>query len=514
MTASTGCSWNAETEAGRRRRRVRWEVRGRVQGVGFRPFVHRLAVRLGLSGWVANSAAGAILELEGEDRKLALFRQALVQELPYPGQVEQIQETDSADLGEPSSAGRPLFAIRPSQETGPAKPCLPADLAPCPECVRELFDPRDRRYRYPFLSCPSCGPRFSIVQALPFDRARTSLAAFPLCAECRAEYDDPGDRRFHGQTIACPRCGPRLVLRTTQGAVVASGEEALGQAEETLRQGGIVALKGLGGFQLLVDARDDDAVRRLRQRKNRPAKPLALLVPDLPAAHRLCHLDAAEQQILASPQAPIVLLHRRAEADVAPSVAPDLPWLGLMLPATPLHHLVARDLGFPLVATSGNRSEEPLCICDEEALDRLASIADIILTHDRDIVRPLDDSVVQVVLGRVMVLRRARGYVPEPVPLDRCRQGVWALGGHLKSTFAFALDGAAMLSQHLGDLDTPLARRGLTRALDDYRNLFQPPTSLVVRDLHPDYASTLAAHELADKAYLPQAAVQHHEAHV
>jgi hydrogenase maturation protein HypF len=342
------------------------------------------------------------------------------------------------------------------------------------------------------------------------------MSAFPLCPGCAQEYADPTNRRFHAQTIACPACGPRLSLCQKEGKVLAQDDDALRKAEETLVAGGIVALKGVGGFQLLVDARNEDAVQRLRKRKGREAKPFAILVRDRNQASELCHGHDAEWQILDSPKAPIVLLPRRQGVSIASAVALDLPWLGLMLPASPLHYLIAHDLGIPLVATSGNRSEEPLCTDDAEAFDRLRDIADVFLTHDRAIARPLDDSVVQVVDGRPMVLRRARGYVPEPLPCDLPAATLpWlAVGGHLKNTVALSVGDKVVMSQHLGDLDSPAAREGFTRAIGDYLTLFQVEPAAIICDAHPDYASTVWAEEQAAARGIPLYRVQHHQAHV
>lgn len=491
--------------------RHRWEIEGIVQGIGFRPFVARQAIRLGLTGWVANTSRGAVLEVQGASAALQQFFAELAARLAFPGLLSQPGTAlldpipDEAD-----------FVIRPSLADSLPGPCLQADQAPCPDCLRELLDPADRRFRYPFLSCTQCGPRFSIVRRIPYDRSNTTMAAFRLCPACVREYGDPTDRRFHAQTIACPWCGPRLSLCDSRGQVLARDDEALRQAEAALLDGLIVALKGVGGFQLLVDARNQKAVQRLRKRKGREAKPFALLVRDLYQAGQLCQGGDAEWRILGSSKAPIVLLPRRSDARIAPAVAPDLPWLGLMLPASPLHYLICQDLGIPLVATSGNRSEEPLCIADAEAFDRLGNIADLFLTHDRPIARPLDDSVVQVVDGRPMVLRRARGYVPEPVPCDQptAIEPLLALGGHLKNTIALSVGEKIVMSQHLGDLVSPAARQGFSNAIHDYLTLFQVEPAAIICDAHPDYASTVWAEEQASARGLPLYRVQHHQAHV
>lgn len=483
-----------------------------VQGVGFRPFLVRLARQWGMTGWVANSTRGAVFEVQGPPPRLGQFLAALRSQLPSLADCHDVQMTARLPPV-PAEVG---FAIRPSMAAAQARPCVPPDLAPCAECVRELFDPHNRRFRYPFLSCTACGPRFSILFRLPFDRDNTSLADFPMCPACAAEYADENDRRFHAQTIACPACGPRLSLLAASGRVLAHEEDALRRAEQAVLAGQIVALKGLGGFQLVVDARDESAVRRLRQRKHREAKPFALLVRDLGMASELCFVNGAEAQALASPQTPIVILERRGAAEVAPSVAPDLPWLGLMLPATPLHHLLADDLGIPLVATSGNRSEEPLCYADADALRRLGDIADVFLTHDRPIVRPLDDSVVQVVAGRRMVLRRARGFVPQAIccRMPKDAPALLAVGGHLKNSVAVTIHDQVLLSQHLGDLDTWAARQGMERAVADLEQLFGVKPQGIICDAHPDYAPTVWAEQQAERRRVPLLRVQHHQAHV
>ncbi len=491
--------------------RHRWEIEGLVQGIGFRPSVVRLATRLGLTGWVANTSRGAVIEVQGESVDLARFAAAVQAKLRSLGSSGCSRSAPATPI--PDESG---FVIRPSLTASSPSPCLPPDQAPCLDCLRELLDPRDRRFRYPFLSCTQCGPRFSILQKLPFDRENTTMSAFPLCSICAEEYADPTDRRFHAQTIACPACGPRLQLCNPRGTVLAGDDDALRKAEAALLDGRIVALKGVGGFQLLVDARNQNAVQRLRRRKHREAKPFALLVRDLRHAGQLCHGGDAAWQILGSPKAPIVLLPRRSDAPVAPAVAPDLPWLGLMLPASPLHYLIAHDLGIPLVATSGNRSEEPLCIADAEAFARLRDIADVFLTHDRPIARPLDDSVVQVVEGQPMVLRRARGYVPEPVPchLPHPSPTLLAVGGHLKNTIALTVGGQVMMSQHLGDLDSPAARDGFTNAIGDYLTLFQVQPAAIICDAHPDYASTVWAEEWAVARGITLCRAQHHQSHI
>jgi hydrogenase maturation protein HypF len=386
------------------------------------------------------------------------------------------------------------------------------DLATCDACRRELFDPDDRRYRYPFINCTHCGPRYSIIDSLPYDRARTSMRGFAMCPACAKEYHDPADRRFHAQPNACPVCGPHLEWWSNSGAVLAVRDEALRAAVDALRRGLIVAIKGLGGFHLMVDARQEYSVRRLRHRKHREEKPLALMYPSLAEVRRDCEVGAQEARLLASAEAPIVLLRRRTDvhSNVAASVAPGAPTLGVMLPYTPLHHLIAADFGAALVATSGNLSDEPICTDERDAVVRLSRIADAFLVHDRPILRHVDDSIVRVVAGREMVLRRARGYAPLPVRLSEDAPRLVAVGAHLKCAVAVTSGSNVFISQHLGDLETPQAVEAFERAMHDLKGLFHAAPETVVADLHPDYFSSRYARELG----LPVATVQHHLAHV
>lgn len=484
--------------------RVRVVLRGAVQGVGFRPFVHRLASGLGLSGWVCNSLQGVVVEVEGPPPAVQEFLLRLEPECPP---AARIQSCESMHL---APAGYEGFAIRPSEGGGEPQALILPDLATCAECRRELLDPANRRYRYPFINCTHCGPRFSIIESMPYDRPRTTMRHFAMCPACRAEYETPADRRFHAQPNACPVCGPHLELWSATGAVLAEREEALQGAEAALRAGQIVAVKGLGGFHLMVDARDAEAVARLRQRKHREEKPLALMFPSLEQVRAVCAVDALEARLLQSVEAPIVLLRRQARGEVAENVAPGNPRLGIMLPYTPLHHLLMADLGFPVVATSGNLSDEPICTEEHEALQRLAGMAEVFLVHNRPIARHVDDSIARVLLGREQILRRARGYAPLPVTLRRELPPLLAFGAHLKTTVAVAGGRHVFLSQHLGDLDTAEARRAYGRAVADLPQLLQQRPALAVCDLHPDYASTRQARQSG----LPCRAVQHHAAHV
>jgi hydrogenase maturation protein HypF len=484
--------------------RARVTLRGAVQGVGFRPFVYRLATELGLRGWVSNSLQGVLAEVEGSEPAVQQFLLRLQPECPPAARIHSCESVHLAP------AGYTGFEIRASEASGEQQALILPDLAICAECRRELMDPANRRHRYPFINCTHCGPRFSIIESMPYDRPRTTMRHFAMCPACQAEYDDPADRRFHAQPNACPVCGPQLTFWDASGAVQAAREEALQRAEAALRAGQILALKGLGGFHLLVDARNPEVVARLRQRKHREEKPFALMFPNLAQVEQVCDVNALEARLLQSPEAPIVLLRRRARGEVADNVAPGNPCLGIMLPYTPLHHLLLTDLGFPLVATSGNLSDEPICTDEHEALRRLAGIADGFLVHNRPIARHVDDSIVRVMLGRELVLRRARGYAPLPVTLPVELPPLVACGAHLKATVAVAAGRHVFLSQHLGDLETDEARAAYQRALADLPALLRQTPRLAVCDLHPDYVSTRATQQSG----LPWLAVQHHVAHV
>jgi hydrogenase maturation protein HypF len=463
--------------------RRRFAVRGVVQGVGFRPFVFGLARRHGLAGFVLNDGSGVVIEAEGELEALDAFAAGLVGEAPPLARVEAVE----AQAVEPR--GESGFAIAESAPTGRTA-LIPPDVATCTDCLRELFDPADRRYRYPFVNCTQCGPRFTIVREVPYDRPNTTMAGFPLCADCRREYEDPLDRRFHAEPIACPACGPRLSL-------------PLEEAVALLSAGSILAVKGLGGYHLACDATNEDAVARLRARKHREDKPFAVMTNE-PAA--LAVVGREEDELMRSRERPIVLVERRAEGGVAPSVAPGTRWLGLMLPYTPLHHLLLHDFGGPLVMTSGNRSDEPISYEDQEARERLGAIADAFLGHDRPIHRRCEDSVFR----SEFPIRRSRGHAPGAVrlPVGPARPLV-AAGAELKSTFCVVHGREAFLSPHLGDIDTELAYRAFAADLDLYLQMLDMRPEVIAHDLHPEYLATKWA--LAQDAEL--IGVQHHHAH-
>lgn len=485
--------------------RVGLTVRGVVQGVGFRPGVCRVARELGLTGFVRNGRGAVRIEAQGarvEELVAALWV------LPAPIAVEHLDGEELPDGSETS------FEIAPSDEAAAVEAALPPDLAVCVDCAAEIDDPKARRHRYPFTNCTRCGPRFSIVEALPYDRARTSMKLFELCADCALEYASPADRRFHAEPIACPACGPALTLLDPSGKKLAAREEALQRAAALLRQGGILALRALGGFQLLTDATDEAAVRRLRQRKHREEKPFAVLFESLEQAQRHLFLSNEAARALTSPEAPIMLVRRREASSVATAVAPDNPRLGALLPYSPLHRVLAKAVGRPLVCTSGNRSEEPMCTGVTEALAELGTIADELLVHNREIVRPIDDSVAELGPTGLRLVRRARGFAPRPVAGIDTTRTVLALGAHMKSTVALLHRGQIVPSQHLGDLETLAAIAGLERAVDDLCRFFDAAPDVVACDLHPDYASSELGERLAVRFGVPLVRVQHHHAHV
>jgi hydrogenase maturation protein HypF len=541
--------------------RLKLAMRGAVQGVGFRPFVFRLASELGLHGWVNNSSQGVFIQVEGQRDVVEKFLLRLETEKP-PRSFIQSLETSWLD-----AVGYNGFNIRESETGGDKTTLVLPDIATCPDCLREIFDPGNRRYRYPFTNCTNCGPRFSIIESLPYDRANTSMKAFPMCPQCQAEYEDPTNRRFHAQPNVCPVCGPQIELWESrrpalrdENAGVAQGPprfdkrgyDALLAAAQAVKDGKIVALKGLGGFQLLVDARNDRAVQLLRERKQREEKPFALMFPSLDAIKAICEVSPLEERLLRSPESPIVLLQKLStlNSQLSTSIAPGNPHLGAMLPYTPLHHLLMAELGFPVVATSGNLSDEPICTDEHEALERLGGIADVFLVHNRPIVRHVDDSIVRVLLDRELVLRRARGYAPLPVQLRSAECGtrnttsegassaktpnsefrtpnskvVLAVGAHLKNTVALAVGPQVFLSQHIGDLETEQAHTAFRRVIADFEELYEAKPQIVAADLHPDYLSTRYAREIgraelllgqdAQQRVPTVAGVQHHIAHV
>ena len=477
----------------------RIEVRGVVQGVGFRPFVWRLAERHGVTGRVRNVSGAVEIHAEGSPEALDAFEDAIATEAPPLAHVESLVWTPGV------LEGLGAFDVERSID-GDGDRLVSGDAATCAACLTELFDPNDRRFRYPFINCTDCGPRFTIIEALPYDRERTSMRTFPMCADCRREYEDPGDRRFHAEPVACPTCGPRLSMI---GAADPAADP-IEAAATLIGEGGILALKGLGGFHLACDATDAAAVDRLRDRKRRPDKPFAVMVADEAAAREWFAPTGAELTALSSWRAPIVLI--AAARPLAPSVAPGFARHGAMLPSTPLHHLLMRAVGRPLVMTSGNASEEPICVTNEDATSRLSSIADAVLAHDRPVVARYDDSVVRVRTGDAVpsVVRRARSSAPTPIDLAADVPPILGTGALLHGAFCLAHGRRAFLSQHLGDLDTEESMAAYREALDRFRRVFRIEPELAVHDLHPDFMTTRFAASLG----LPTVAVQHHHAHV
>jgi hydrogenase maturation protein HypF len=495
MQASGG-----QASAARTRRAIR--VHGAVQGVGFRPAVYRMARGARLAGFVRNDSEGVWIEVEGDGDALARFTDAIVRDAPPLARIAGIEVVELAPRGEHE------FVVLGSAAGALTRAIVPADAATCDACLWELLDPRDRRHRYPFINCTDCGPRFTIVRDIPYDRVKTTMDVFFMCRRCRAEYEDPSNRRFHAEANACPECGPRVAL-IERGRRIAEGDEAIVAAVERLGAGAIVAVKGLGGYQLAVDAADDAAVRRLRDRKRRPHKPFAIMAPDLGAVAAIAEVDDVARDALRSPARPIVLLPALSRA-VASSVAPALRDVGVMLPTTPLHHLLF-DGGPPLlVMTSGNLAEEPIARDDDEALATLGGVADAFLVHDRPIHTRADDSVVRVVAGGAQPVRRARGFVPDAIALRDDGPSVLAVGPQLKSTVCLTRGAEAYLSQHVGDLDGVEAQAFFEEVVDKLTTLLGVQPVAVAHDLHPDYAST----RWALRSPLRRIPVQHHHAHV
>ncbi|MEU8361559.1 carbamoyltransferase HypF [Nonomuraea sp. NPDC048882] len=491
-------------------KRVDVHVEGIVQGVGFRPFVYSLANRLGLAGRVRNDVNGVHIEVEGAHAGVEEFLTALERDAPALSEIERVTVVSA----EP--AGHSGFTIATSDPSGPLRALVSADTATCDDCLSELADPAGRRHRYPFINCTNCGPRFTIVRGVPYDRLRTTMAGYRMCDDCAREYHDPGDRRFHAQPTCCPACGPRLRLRDARGVDLCG--DPVSCAVTLLRAGRVVAVKGLGGYHLAVTASDERAVATLRGRKHREEKPFAVMAADLAQARRLCEIDDAAAALLTSRARPIVLLPRRRDtpdasaARVAPSVAPGSHNLGLMLPYTPLHHLLLAELAEPIVLTSGNVSDEPIAYEDADALTRLGGVADAFLLHDRAIHTRTDDSVVKPASGEVTVLRRARGYAPEPLALRRpAPRPVLGCGAELKSTFCLLHGRRAFVSHHLGDLENYDTLRAFAASIEHYCGLFGIRPELIAHDLHPDYLSTRHALEQTGVEHV---GVQHHHAHI
>ncbi len=488
--------------------RLRIDVRGIVQGVGFRPFVYRLAHKYNLSGWVRNTSGNVTIEVEGRREDIDSFLLSLKNEAPPVARVQDIK------TGKIHATGQSGFVIQDSEaRAGEYQPVSP-DIVTCAQCLKEIFDPADRRYLYPFTNCTNCGPRFTIIKDIPYDRPLTTMSKFRMCPECQAEYDDPLDRRFHAQPNACPKCGPSLQLTDGEDGNIAC-KDIPAEAARLLCQGNILAVKGMGGFQLACDATSREAVLKLRQRKKRPGKPFALMMASIEDIKKHCTVSPEEEGLLLSAQAPIVLLRWNKDiSDVTDEAAKNNKYLGVMLPSTPLHHILTRYARRPLVMTSGNLSEEPICRDNDEALRRLAGIADYFILHDRDIYSRYDDSVFMVAGDRARAVRRARGYAPSPILLPRKAVQILACGADEKNAFCLTRDENAFLSQHIGDMDNTETLEHFQNTLELYRRLFRVEPELIVHDLHPEYNSTKYALALAAEKRIKTLAVQHHHAHI
>jgi hydrogenase maturation protein HypF len=494
----------AGPDTGREGRRLR--ICGTVQGVGFRPWVHRVAAEEGLTGSVHNDAAGVVVEVFGPRAAVERVRSRLECERPAAARVREIREECIPGPGPRS------FSILASEGDAERRVSIPPDLGLCDACLRELRDPADRRHRYPFTNCTDCGPRFSIATDVPYDRHTTTMSAFPMCAACRREYEDPADRRFHAEPIACPACGPKVAWLDADGGPI-EVEDPIDAAARALCDGSIVAVRGLGGFNLVCDATASEVVKRLRERKRRPAKPFAVMVADLDAAHRLARVGDAEARLLESPESPIVLLAARPDAEpLAPEVAPGLSLVGVMLAYTPLHQLLLAAVGRPLVMTSGNLADEPIAVANAEALVRLRGIADAFLVHDREIANRCDDSIARVICGAPAVLRRARGWVPRPIPVPvPFPEPVLACGAQQRNAVCLGVGDLAFPGPHVGDLETPEAFDAFCEGIERLERFVGVRAEVLACDLHPDYLSTRYAQERPARRRI---AVQHHHAHV
>ncbi|HXZ29612.1 MAG TPA: carbamoyltransferase HypF, partial [Dehalococcoidia bacterium] len=481
-------------------------VRGVVQGVGFRPFVYGLAVKHNLKGWVYNTSEDVRIEVEGAAESVRRFERELKTEAPPLTHIEDVAVKYHPPVGYKD------FEIRQSQAQKGKYQLVSPDVATCHACLTELLNPEDRRYRYPFTNCTNCGPRFTIIEDMPYDRPRTTMRYFQMCSQCQAEYDNPLDRRFHAQPNACPKCGPEVELVDNHGNLVADSNP-IAATGKLIREGKIVAIKGLGGFLLACDATNNIAVRTLRQRKKRPSKPLAIMVATLEEAKRHCYVSSEERELLTSPQSPIVLMRCREGSYVSREVAPNLQFLGVMLPYTPLHHILLRDVGLPLVMTSGNLSEEPIARDNDEALRRLSGIADYFLIHNRDIYSRYDDSVAMVERRTSQLVRRARSYAPYPIRLAFKTRQVLGCGTEEKNTFCLTKDNYAFLSQHIGDMENMETLEHFDNTISLYKRLFHIEPEIAAHDLHPDYLATKYAWDLGESG-MKLVPVQHHHAHV
>jgi hydrogenase maturation protein HypF len=488
------------------KQRLALKVFGVVQGVGFRPFIYQLAQKHRMNGWVRNTSGCVEIEAEGTEAALATFKNEIESKAPPAARIEHIESKEI-----PLSGGSGFSILQSIPKTGEYQLISP-DLATCKECQQEIFDPENRRFRYPFTNCTNCGPRFTIIRDIPYDRPNTTMSSFKMCPDCQSEYDNPMDRRFHAQPNACPVCGPQLMLTDRHGIEIPG--DPLSEACRLLRESKILAIKGLGGFLLACDATNENVVVLLRERKKRPSKPFAVMLSSINEAEKYCHMSQEERELLASPACPIVLLETKPGQGLALSVAPGLRYLGVMLPYTPLHHLIMKETGLPLIMTSGNLSEEPIARDNDEALRRLKGIADYFLVHNRDIHVRYDDSVTMHALGETRVIRRARGLAPEPIELAFRLPQILACGGELKSAFCLTRDNYAFLSQHVGDLENAETLENYEQIIQVYKKLFRIEPELIACDIHPDYLSTRYANEAALRSGPAAIPVQHHHAHI
>jgi hydrogenase maturation protein HypF len=485
-------------------KRARYLFAGIVQGVGFRPFIYRLAVRHGLAGFVQNRPDGVLVEVQGTALAIESFYSGVGKELPSLADITGVASSEITVTGDTE------FKIIVSDDEGQGGVHITPDSAVCADCLKELFDPADRRFSYPFINCTNCGPRLTIINDIPYDRVHTSMACFPLCPKCRAEYENPDNRRFHAEPNACPVCGPQLALRDAEGKIIAC-DDPPGKAIELIAAGNVLAIKGLGGFHLCVDATSDEAVKKLRSRKYREEKPLAIMVRDIEQAMQIAEINDEEKTLLSSVQRPIVLLKKKKNTLISTFVAPSVPNLGIMLPYTPLHYLLLENRFLALIMTSANQVDEPICISNREAQSRLKGIADYFLVHNRDILVRCDDSVVFLTGGKPQLMRRSRGYAPRPLILKESFPAVLALGPQLKMTQCILKDNFAFLSPHIGDMETPQARDFFHESLALMKRITQSDPQIIACDYHPAYYSTHVAQELKEVRVVH---VQHHHAHI
>ena len=485
-------------------KRIKIIIHGAVQGVGFRPFVYRLADEMKLNGWVINSSQGVFIEAESDKDILENFVLRIQKEKPPRSYIQSLEFSYLDPVGFKS------FEIRKSKDEGDKTVLVLPDIAICDDCLHDIFDSNNRRYLYPFTNCTNCGPRYSIIEELPYDRQNTTMKNFEMCYECKEEYKNPRNRRFHAQPNACPKCGPQVELWDTNGYFLCEQNDAIIDVIDLIKKGKIAAVKGIGGFHLICDARNYESVMELRTRKNREEKPFALMFPNLESIKGNCEVSELEERLLLSPECPIVLLKKKANNKLFESSAPCNPYLGVMLPYTPLHHVLMKGLGIPVVATSGNLSEEPICINEKEAVKRLKRIADVFLVHNRPIARHIDDSIARIIAGREMVIRRARGYAPLPVKINNGKESIIAVGAHLKNTVALNIGKNVFISQHIGDLESTESYKAFENVIEDLTDIYDAEPEIMVSDMHPDYISTRFAEECKMELHK----VQHHYAHI